>query len=298
MLSKCKRFLKNKFRIVLFYIVPHSLLCKLYYLLVLKKRLNLNNPQTFNEKLNWLKLYVWPKSPLVVQCTDKYAVRKYVESVGLADTLNDLIGVWDKPEDIPWDALPEKFALKCTHGCMYNVICPDKSKLDIQTTEKQLKKWMKEKYGWYLLEKHYNAINPRIICEKYLEDDIIDYKFFCFDGEPDFMYVSDGLVTHINGGITFFDMDGNRLPFARTDFSERDNVVLPECYEEMKEIARKLSKGFPFVRVDLFCVNKKIYFSELTFTPSAGLNRFSPASADSEIGKRWNLDTENKISIS
>lgn len=141
---------------------------RLYFRIVLGYKLNLRNPRTFNEKMQWLKLYKWPDDPIAVQCADKYAVRKYIEEHRCGQYLVDLIGVWEDVDDIDWDKLPEQFAMKCTHGCGYNIICDSKKELDMKKTIRCLKKWMKEDFGRYNVEPHYSKIKPRIICEKFL----------------------------------------------------------------------------------------------------------------------------------
>lgn len=259
---------------------------KIMYLKLIGKKLNLKNPETFNEKINYLKLYVFPNDKNVIQCADKYLVRKYVENKNLSNILVPLIGCWNTPDEINWERLPNKFAMKCNHGCGYNIICNDKSKLDIKKTNKILKKWMKEDFGKVSGELHYSKISRKIICEKFLADDIKDYKFFCFNGEPKFFYISQ----NVNGDFhnmqaDFFYLDGSKTEFERIDHKHFINKPqIPSNIKEMIEISKKLSSEFKFVRVDLFSVDEKIYFSELTFTPCSGFMPISPYEWDKKIG--------------
>ena len=150
-------------------VLPQEFMSSLYYRIRVKEPLNLKNPTTFNEKLQWLKLYYCPNQKTVIQCADKYAVREYLAERGLEHLLNELIAVWDRAEDIDWDNLPQQFVLKCNHGCGYNIICADKSKLDTAEAVKRLNAWMSEDYSKYDAEPHYAKIPRKIICEKYLE---------------------------------------------------------------------------------------------------------------------------------
>ncbi len=276
--------LRRKCQIVALALTSPEFMSKLYFRIVLGKKLNLQEPTTFNEKLQWLKLYEWPNNPIAIKCGDKYTVREYVKEKGCESYLNELYGVWENVDDIDWNKLPESFVLKCTHGCAYNIICPEKSKLDIGAVKSKLNRWMKEDFGKFNVEPHYSKMKPRIICEKFLGDNLVDYKFFCFNGTVKFMYVSQGFNTGENVVVTFFDEKGNKAPFRRMDYPMFEDAVLPEKYEEMKALSEKLSADVPIVRVDWFEVDKKIYFSELTFTPCAGLMKFQPEEYDKILG--------------
>lgn len=266
---------------------------KLYFRIVLGQKLNLKFPKTYNEKLQWLKLYYYPRNQKAVQCTDKYAVRNYIEEKGMGYLLNELYDVWDEPDSIEWDALPKQFVLKCTHGCGYNLICDDKSKLDIVYTKNKLKMWMQEDFGKFNAEPHYSKIPKRIICEKYLGKDIIDYKFFCFHGEPKFMYIAQGFGNGIDERISFFEMNGKRAEYGRSDYPVMEDARMPEKFQEMAEISRVLGENFPFVRVDLFEVAGKIYFSELTFTPCGCMMKIDPKMYDVIWGTYIDLEKVN-----
>ena len=237
------------------------------------KPLNLDNPTEFKEKLNWLKLNTYYNNPVITQCADKVEVRNYVIDAGLKEILNDIIGVYSSFEEIDWESLPQQFALKCNHGCGYNIICDDKSKLLKEDVKEKVDRWMKEKYWLTYAEVNYKFIKPKILIEKYLDTNQgflpYDYKFYCFNGEPVCCLVMVGRDLEMHAA--FVDLNYELIQI-NNKYSVRDFEVpdKPECFEEMVRIARKLSKGFPFVRVDLYDNNGKVIFGELTFTPAGG----------------------------
>ena len=282
---------RRKMQVIAHKFFSDETMTKFYYRIVLHKKLNLKNPKSFNEKLQWMKLYYCPNNPLVVNGADKYAVRDYITQKGYGDRLVPLLGVWDNANDIKWDILPDKFVLKCNHGCAYNIVVPDKKKLDKKSTIKQLNKWLKEDFGAFNIELHYSGIkHHRITCEEFLGDCITDYKFFCFNGKPHCIYVSTDLIHDRQAQIGFFNLDGSKMPLQRNDYKEISEVSLPPFYEEMKKAAEILCKDFPFVRVDFFIANNTWYFAELTFIPAAGLMPFNPESFDEEWGKMLNIE--------
>ena len=244
---------------------------KFLYWVVMGHSLDLENPKDFNEKIQWLKLN-W-KDPLISQCADKYDVREYVKACGCEDILNDLYGVYDKTEDINWESLPDKFVLKCTHGCGYNIICTDKSKLDKKASLAKLKKWMQSKYGLRYVEYHYLAIKPRIICEQYIETEDgslpNDYKISCFKGKAFYVAVCTGRPSSIKWH--FFDMKWNLLDIVLPTHNIGELPAKPLCWDRMVEVATALSEVFPFVRIDLYDDRGRVVFGEMTFTPGAGL---------------------------
>lgn len=286
---------RRKCQVLAHKVVSNEAMSKLYFKIVLHKKLNLENPQTFNEKIQWMKLYYYPQNLLIVNGSDKYAVREYIEKKGYGDKLVPLLGVWDKAEDIDWDKLPNRFVLKCNHGCAYNIVVSDKSKLDKAATIKQLNEWLKEDFGAFNIELHYSAIkHHRITCEEFLGENITDYKFFCFNGVPHCIYVSTDLIHDRQAQIGFFYLDGKKMPLHRDDYTDIPEVTLPPFYDEMKAAAEVLCKGFPFVRVDFFIANDTWYFAELTFTPGAGMMPFNPESFDLEWGKMIELPKTEK----
>lgn len=281
--------LRRKGQVLFHKILPDEFLSKIYFKIVLGKELNIEAPTTFNEKIQWLKLNYFPYNDLVVQCADKYAVRSYIKDKGLEDTLVPLLGHWDNAKKINWDKLPQQFVLKCNHGCAYNILCNDKYNFDKKAAINQLNDWLKEDFGAFNIELHYSKIKPCITCEEFLGDCIMDYKFFCFNGEPKFIYVSNDLIHDRQAQIGFFYLDGSKMSMTRNDYADIKTISLPAFYEEMKQAAKILCKAFPFVRVDFFLANNRFYFAELTFTPGAGMMPFNPDKYDLEWGNMLDI---------
>lgn len=253
---------------------------------------NFKNPKTFNEKLQWLKLH--DRKPEYMVMVDKFDAKKYVANLIGEEHIIPNLGVWDDFDQIDFDSLPEQFVLKCTHDSGGLVVCRDKSKLDMQAAKQKITNSLNNNYYWQAREWAYKGLKPRIIAEKYMEDaenpQLMDYKFYCFDGEPRFLYLSKGLENHATASISFYDLDFNEMPFSRSDYKRfTQKPKKPEKFEEMLHFARVLSKGIPFLRVDLYQVNGQVYFSELTFVPGGGWMPFAPRSADMEIGRMLKL---------
>lgn len=250
--------------------------------------LNVNNPILFDEKLLILKSREYFKNDLVKQCTDKYAVRQYIESKGLGNILNELIDIGNNTNEIKWDLLPEKFAIKCTHGCGYNIIVRDKNEIDTNLIKEKLEYWLEEDYGVISGEYHYKNMKRKIIVEKYLEGKNnelpIDYKFFCSRGK-----VICALIIVGRGNKQeriFVDENYNYLNFVN-EYSGKDYLsTKPKAFEEMIEISKKLSEDFPFVRVDLYEVNNKVVFGELTFTPHGCMHKYLSEEVQVKIGSK------------
>jgi len=251
--------------------------------------LNLDNPVTFSEKLQWLKLN--DRNSLYTKLVDKYDVKTFVITTIGAQYIIPTIGVWDTVDSIQWESLPQQFVLKTTQGGgSYGVIvCKDKSSLDKSLAIKRLNKALKQDIYKTFREWPYKNVRGRIIAEEYMEQEdgsaLIDYKFFCFNGEPQFLYVRWEDSTDRKEHINFITLDWEPTHFYRPDC--RPSIYLPHKptkFEDMKELTRKLSKGIPFVRVDLYEINSKVYFSELTFYPSSGLLPFEPGEWDRKIG--------------
>ncbi len=249
---------------------------KAHYYIKFKKKLNLRNPTNFNEKIQWLKFNEY-KGDIYTLCADKYKVREYIISKGCGEILNELYGVYDNPQAIDYDALPEKFALKCNHGAGYNIICDNKSALNIEKTNKKLNEWMKQDFSSHFVEPQYKKIERKILCEKFIENEYggfpDDYKFYCFNGKPYAVMVCIGREKG-TPKFYYFDMDWNPLPFEDTIELINDNQLpeMPEGFHKMKEYAFKLATDFKFVRADFYLLNGQVIFGELTFTPSAGLD--------------------------
>lgn len=281
---------RRKIQVVAHKLFSNEFMSKLYFKIVLKEKLDLKNPRTFNEKLQWLKLYYYPQNDLAVKCADKYRVREYIKDKGYENTLVPLLGAWDNVEDIDWDSLPNKFVLKCNHGCAYNIVCNDKTEFDRIKAKKQLNTWLKEDFGAFNIEPHYSNIKKhKITCEEFLGDNLVDYKFFCFNGIPKFIYVSSDLIHDRQAKIGFFNIEGSKINLKRDDYASIEKIELPSFYNEMLEMASKLCKDFPFVRVDFFVTDNKYYFAELTFTPSACMMPFNPKEIDLKWGNMLNI---------
>lgn len=271
---------------------------KIKYKAALNQKLNLDNPQTFNEKLQWLKLY--DRNTEYTKMVDKYEVKKYVADIIGKEYIIPTLGIWDKFENINFEKLPNQFVLKCTHDSGGLVICKDKSKFNIKEAKKKIMGSLKKNYFYSGREWPYKNVKPRIIAEKYMatykQKELIDYKFFCFNGEPKFLYVSEGLSNHENARISFANMNYEKTEFYRKDYRPFDKLPdKPTNFDKMKELSKKLSKNIPFIRVDFYEVNGQIYFGELTFFPCSGFIPFEPEEWDRKLGDMLKLPKEKKI---
>lgn len=270
-------------------ILPDKLYLKRVYSKIYGEKLDFHSPNTFDAKLQWLKIY--DRNPLYTKMVDKYEVKKYVAAIIGEEYIIPTIGVWNAFAEIDFDKLPKQFVLKCTHDSGGMIICKDRSKLNILETRKKLEKCLKNNFYWQSREWPYKNVKKRIIAEKFMSDNesssgLTDYKFYCFNGEPKFLYVSQGLEDHATAHISFLNMDWTFAPYERSDF--RPLTVLPkkpETFDEMRRIAKILSADIPFVRVDLYQINGRVYFSELTFSPCGGFCPFKERQQDIDIGK-------------
>ena len=274
--------------------VPDKTMVKLQYRIKMGKKLNLKNTKRFTEKIQWYKLYY--RNPIMHQCVDKYEVRKYVESKGLSNILNELYGIYNTTEEIKFDILPNKFIIKTTSGGggQNVIICNNKSDFNIKEVTKQLNKWIKfnskKSPG---REWAYEGISNRIIIEKLLEgnDDnlsgINDYKFFCYNGKVKYIvFDGDRYIIHKRN---FYDNNWNYIDIQSDCEKLGDIIKKPKKLDEMIKISEKLSEEFPFVRVDLYCVNNKIYFGEMTFYPWTGYVKYIPDNFDFKLGEDFEL---------
>ena len=269
------------------------------YRSVFGKYPDLKSPKTYNEKLQWLKLY--DRKDLYTTLVDKFAVKSYVAAIIGEQYIIPTLGVFDRFEDIDFDKLPERFVLKCTHDSGGLVICKDKSKLDKDKARETINASLKNDYYLHSREWPYKNVPRRIIAEEYLVDEsgyeLKDYKFFCFDGNVRALLVaSDRIVEGEKTKLDFFDADFNHLALERGHSNSGKTIKKPEGFEEMKRLAEKLSEGFYHLRVDLYNINGKIYFGELTFFPAGGMTKFEPEKWDTIFGD-WlvlPLDKESK----
>ena len=274
--------------------LPDRLYLKWLYRLKTGCKLNLDNPHTFSEKLQWLKLY--NRNPEYTTMVDKYAVKDYVANIIGRQFIIPTLGVWERPEDIDWDLLPDKFVLKTTTGAggADVVICRDKNSLDRRATISKLRKSMKKNIYRLSREWPYKNVPIRIIAEKYIEpspetDDLPDYKFFCFNGKPKYCQLISGRGNKMC--IDFFDKDWNHQPFHEPKnypFAEVE-LVKPKHFEEMWHAAASLSEGLPFSRIDFYDVNERTYFGEITFFPTSGMGGFDPETYDTLLGRMIDL---------
>ena len=261
---------------------------KLYISLLYKERfhkaLNWDNPQSFNEKLQWLKLYA--HRPIYTIMADKYAVKKYVADIIGEQYVVPCLGVWEKPEEIDFNSLPNQFALKCTHNSgRGRCICNDKSKMNLDEVRSNIAEGFKENYYLPGRDKQYRDIPKKIIADKYLDDgtgaELRDYKWWCFDGKPIYMYYTNkGKNIYEN----FYDMDYQPVNINHGFTRLTPEQPKPENFDLMKDLAAKLSKDIPFVRVDFFDVNGKVYFGEFTFFDWGGLRPFETDEMDLKLG--------------
>lgn len=268
--------------------MPDEEYLKRKYRACMGRELNLEDPQTFNEKLQWLKLH--DRKPEYTMMVDKYRVREYIAQTIGEEYLIPLLGVWEDPEDIDFDALPDQFVLKCNHNSGLGMcICKDKSRLDIKKVKRELKKGLRQDYYLTGREWPYKDVPRRIIAEKYMVDasgtELKDYKIMCFDGKAKCSFVCTGRHTKESLRITIFDTVWNVLPFGRPSHPPKDGILKPVQYDTMLELAEILSKEIPFVRVDFYEVDGKIYFGELTFFPGSGFEEFTPEEWDYTLGE-------------
>jgi hypothetical protein len=304
MWKKIRKAIKNPVLILIhimdfkiFRLMPDSKYLRIKYRLRMGKTLDLDNPKSFNEKLQWLKLY--DRKPKYTQMVDKYNVRKYVKDVIGEKYLIPLIGVYDSLDQIDFDKLPNRFVLKCTHDSGGLIVCKDKSQINIKAVKKKINKCLKRNFYYVGREWPYKDVKPRIICEEFIKTKDggwpYDYKFHCFNGEPDNVMV----CTERESGepkYYFFDRNWNYLKYDIASTKAFGSVTFPKPkkLQEMFELAQRLSEGFPFLRVDLFCENDQIYFGELTFFPDSGFDATLLRETDVLLGNKLKLEGISK----
>ena len=266
------------------------------YRYITHKKLHLDPPVSYTEKLQYLRLFVYPNDPLVIQCAGRIGVRDYIKEIGYESILIPIYGVYDRFEDIDFDKLPNRFVMKCSHASGWNILVRDKATLDIEHAKKTFHRWLKSNYGKKTVEMHYAPIKPQIIIEEFLGDGKalpIEYKIHVFNGVAKNLYVVSGRGEDIRYDQLYIDW----TPFDESQFNgwkKSDKTpAKPACFDEMVRIADELSKPFPFVRFDLYEIDGKIYFSEMTFTPAKGTLIFDDPIADDIQGK-W-LDISKYI---
>lgn len=266
--------------------LPDDLYLKIFYKKKIGKKLNLKNPQTFNEKMQWLKLN--DRKEIYTTMVDKYDVKKYVANIIGEEYIIPTIGVYDNFDNINFDELPNKFVIKCTHDSGGVVVCKDKSTFNIEIARKKINDCLKKNFYYLGREWPYKNVKPRIIIEKFLEDekneDLIDYKIMCFNGKAQCSFLCLNRRSKEGLNVDFYDLNWNKMPFER--HYKQSNIVMekPENYDLMIELAEKLAKNIPFVRVDFYDIKGKVYFGELTFYPGSGMEEFNPEEWDKKLG--------------
>lgn len=267
--------------------LPDEIYIKRTYRRLMGNELNLDNPQTFNEKLQWLKLHDRRKE--YIKMVDKYKVKEYVASIIGDEYIIPTIGIYKKFDEIDFDKLPKQFVMKCTHDSGGNVICKDKSKLDIEEAKEKINSSLKTNYYWKWREWPYKKVRPRIIIEPYLEDkkihELRDYKFFVFSGNVKLMFIASNRQGKGETYFDFFDRDFKHLDIINGHPMNPNGVEKPKNYEKMIELAEKLSNNVPQVRIDFYEINGKVYFGEITFYHWSGLANFEPREWDLKLGK-------------
>ncbi|WP_026524920.1 ATP-grasp fold amidoligase family protein [Butyrivibrio sp. MB2005] len=263
-----------------------------------KKRMgifcNLKNPQTYTEKMQWAKLN--RRDQIITELTDKIKVRDWIKNkIGEEYLIPMIAGPFDSPDEIDFDSLPETYVIKTNHGSGTNIIVTDKNSISKEDIKNKIRKFLGKNFAYHTMELQYKEIKPRIYIEKFMipegEEDLPDYKFFCFDGKVFCSYTMiDYTVNHSEGRLGFFDRDYKLMPYYRADYKPiKEQLPPPDKYWEMVELAETLSKGFSHVRVDFYNVEGKVYFGEMTFTNASGLCIFVPDEFDRILGDQWDL---------
>lgn len=259
------------------------------------KSLDLKNPKTLSEKVTYIELH--KQSPLAPSCTDKYEVREFVKSRGLENILIPVYGEsWSDVNQIDFNTLTYPCILKATHGCKMNYVLHDINNIDLQKCKKELSKWLKISYGTYSIEPHYKTIPHRIYAEKFIDgiDDLIDYKFHCINGNPEFVLTCSQRKANGDAAMAvtldLFDMEWKHIPEiigSGNEIAGDGLIQKPETFDRMKEIARVLSRGFEFVRVDLYEIDGNILFGEMTFSPACCVFPYFSKEFDIEMGNKF-----------
>ena len=267
-----KRILKRLSRVI-----PDPLYLRIKYRKRTGRNLNLLNPTTYTEKLQWIKLH--DRKPMYATLVDKYEVKKYVAEKLGEEHIIPLIGVWDDVNDIDFEAMPDQFVMKCTHDSGGLEICRDKANFDFEAAKKKIGKILKQNFYWVSREWPYKNVKPRVIIEKYMEDtetrELRDYKFFTFNGVPKVMYIATGRGSGETYG-DFFDMDFNHLDMTIDHEQAPVTPKKPHTFEKMKQAAEKLAAGIPHVRVDFYEIDGQFYFGEMTFFHCGGFHTLQP----------------------
>lgn len=286
----------NKFLKTISHIIPDRIYIDIKFLKFFGKVVNYKSPLTYNEKLQWLKLY--DRRPLYTLVVDKYLVKDYVSKIIGEEHVIPVLGKWDNFDEINFDELPNQFVLKCNHDCGGIVICRDKSQFDREKAKQIINHHLKTNYYWEHREWPYKNVKPVIFAEKYMVDEsgyeLKDYKWFCFDGEPKILFIAqDRSKPNEETKFDFYDMDFNLLPFTNGHPNSNTKRTRPQGFEEMKALASKLSAEFPHVRIDFYNINGQIYFGEYTLFHWSGFVKFEPNEWDYTLGSWIHLPKKN-----
>ena len=283
----------------LLYDISPTLQLRTLFRFYMHRRLDLNHPQTLDEKIQWMKLHYYRDNELVQQCADKFRVREYVTSCGLPFILNDLIAVYDNPSQIEWDTLPGRFVLKWNFGAGGNYICTDKTSADRVAVERELDRFGSLRFHKITGEPQYRG-KKRLLCEKYIETadggQPDDYKVYCFGGKALYVLCCHGRVGEMRPSFFFFDRNWELQRFNRQGMEAPEGFTIPkpEGIEVLFQYAEILSKPFPFVRADFYLERGKVYFGELTFTPSGGFDTGRLPETDRYFGRLLKLPCDSK----
>lgn len=292
-MKKIEKFIRNP--LLLFESLGHrglfnwmndDMYLKILFRIRLGRQLDLNKPQAFNDKLQWIKIY--DRNADYTDLVDKYKVKNIISKKIGSEYIIPTLGVWEKFEDIDFNRLPNQFVLKCTHDSGGLVICKDKAKLDIEKTKRKITKCLKHNFYYGGREWPYKNVRPRIIAEKYMQDkesaDLTDYKLMVFNGVVKCIFTCTKRYSEKGTHVTFFDTEWNRLPFGRHYPIDNDEIKKPETLATMIELAEKIAEDLKFARIDFYEINQHPYFGEVTFFPGDGFEEFYPEEWDYIIG--------------
>ncbi len=274
-------------------IIPDKLFLRLHYRISSGKRLNLKNPQSFNEKIQWLKLY--DHNPLYTTMVDKYEAKQYAAELIGQEHIIPTLGLFQRFEEIDFDSLPQQFVLKCTHDSGSVVICKDKSSFDVDQAKKVIESGLKRNYFYLGREWAYKNVKPRIIAEQYLVDEsgyeLKDYKVFCFGGQPKVIQVD---YNRFSGHLrNLYTCDWEYIHGTSMYPTNPDKQIeKPEALDIIIDLAKKLSQGIPHVRVDFYVIKKQVFFGELTLYHGSGLEKYTPESLNLQLGSYLKLPKE------
>ena len=289
----------RKWSMILLSHISPVLASKVFYRRCTRKKLNLKNPQNFNEKLMYIKLKNYNHNDLVFKCSDKYQVREYALAKGVSiDNLPKIIKKYSSTKEINFNELPKKFVLKCSHGCGFNIVCTDKEKLNYEETIKKIKKWSKTKFGYETAETHYTHVKPTIFCEEFIDNDgkgfPNDYKLYCFNGIPKIVLICSNRDKNLR--LNYYNIAWEELPYGPENLRSKAKEKKPKSFDQMLEIAKKISKGFPYVRCDFYEYNGKAVLGEMTFTPAGCAATYYTEQGLKEIGDMLEIKAIKKES--